>query len=63
VVRNEIGVIEQPDGPGYAVAVFTRAHRPWQGEAAINAAIGTAAAIAINALADGPAAGVTGRSC
>jgi beta-lactamase class A len=57
VVRNEIGVIEQPGGPGYAVAVFTRAHQPWQGEAAINAVIGTAAAAAINALASGPAAG------
>jgi beta-lactamase class A len=57
VVRNEIGVIEQPYGPGYAVAVFTWAHQLWQGEVAINAVIGTAAAAAINALASGPAGG------
>jgi beta-lactamase class A len=51
VVRNEIGVVEYPDGRGYAMAVFTRARRPWHGEAAINAVIGTAAAAAVGALA------------
>ena len=42
VVRNEAGVIEYPGGPGYAAAVFTQARRPWQDDAAINEAIGTA---------------------
>jgi beta-lactamase class A len=51
-VRNEIGVVTYPGGRGYAAAVFTRAHRPWQDDAAINAVIGTAAAAAISALAD-----------
>jgi beta-lactamase class A len=51
VVRNEIGVIEYPDGRGYAVAVCCRAHQPWQRDAAINAAIGAAAAAAISVLA------------
>jgi beta-lactamase class A len=52
VIRNEIGVIEYPDGRGYAAAVFARAHRPWQNDAAINAAIGTTAAAAIGTLHD-----------
>ena len=52
VVRNEIGVIEYPDGRGYAAAVFVRAHRPWQNDAAINAAIGATAATAIGMLRD-----------
>jgi len=50
VVRNEVGVIEYPDGRGYAVAVFTQAHHPWRNEAAINAAIGAAAAAAVRML-------------
>ena len=50
VVRNEVGVIEYPDGRGYAVAVFTQAHNPWRNEAAINAAIGAAAAAAVRML-------------
>jgi hypothetical protein len=50
VIRNEIGVIEYPDGRGYAAAVFAQAHRPWQDDAAINAAIGTTAAAAIGML-------------
>jgi beta-lactamase class A len=49
-VRNEIGVIEYPDGRGYAAAVFTRAHRPWQNDVAINSAIGAAAAAAVTTL-------------
>lgn len=51
VVRNEVGVISYRDGPGYAAAVCTRAIRPWQGEMAIDAVIGTAAAAAISVLA------------
>src|SRR5215831_5047693 len=50
VVRNEVGVIEYPDGRGYAAAVFTQAHHPWRNEAAINAAIGAAAAAAVKML-------------
>jgi beta-lactamase class A len=50
VVRNEAGVIEYPDGRAYAAAVFARAHEPWKNDAAINAAIGTAAAAAISEL-------------
>jgi beta-lactamase class A len=53
VVRNEIGVVEYPDGRGYAAAVFTQAHRPWRGDAAINAAIGAAAAAAVSQLGAG----------
>jgi beta-lactamase class A len=49
VVRNEIGVISYPDGRRYAAAVFTRS-RPGSDEAAINAAIGTAAARAVAVL-------------
>jgi beta-lactamase class A len=50
VVRNEIGIIEYPDGPRYAAAVFARARRPWRGDAAINAAIGATAAAAVGML-------------
>jgi beta-lactamase class A len=50
VVRNEIGVVEFPDGHGYAAAVFARALNPWQNDAAINAAIGTAAEAAVSQL-------------
>jgi beta-lactamase class A len=49
-VRNEIGVITHPDGETYAVAVLTRAHRPFRSEAAINAAMATAAAAALDEL-------------
>ncbi|SEG86199.1 beta-lactamase class A [Actinacidiphila yanglinensis] len=49
VVRNEIGVITHPDGRRYAAAVFTRS-RPGADDAAVNAAIGTAAARAVAAL-------------
>jgi beta-lactamase class A len=50
VVRNEIGVVEYPDGGRYAVAVFTRADEPMRGEQAINGAIGAAAAHAVGTL-------------
>lgn len=50
VIRNEIGVITMPDGRRYAAAVFTRADRPWDHEHEINAAIGSAAARAVEYL-------------
>lgn len=50
VVRNEAGVIEYPGGPGFAVAVFAQARRPWQDDTGINAAIGAAAAAAVSRL-------------
>jgi len=50
VIRNEIGVITMADGRRYAVAVFTRADRPYDNEHEINAAIGTAAALAVGYL-------------
>ena len=50
VVRNEIGVVEYPDGRGYAVAVFAQAHQPWRNDAAINAAIGATAVAAVSLL-------------
>lgn len=43
VVRNEIGVIDQPGGQRFYAAVFTRAD-PQADEARVNAAIGAAAA-------------------
>jgi beta-lactamase class A len=52
VVRNEVGVITYPDGRRYAAAVFTRT-RPGASEAAVNAAIGAAAARAVAVLRDG----------
>ena len=51
IVRNEIGVIEYPDGRGYAAAVFTQAE-PRSSDAAINTVIGTAAAAAVRILAE-----------
>ena len=49
-VRNEIGVITWPDGARYAVAVFTHAHVPFVGAAAINAVMARAVRIGIEAL-------------
>jgi beta-lactamase class A len=51
VIRNEVGVIEYPDGRAYAAAVFTRVSQPHASDAAINAAIGQAAAAAVQTLA------------
>jgi beta-lactamase class A len=48
-IRNEAGVIETPHGR-YAVAVFTRAHGFADRAPAIDAAIGTAARLAVAAL-------------
>ncbi|NRQ36201.1 serine hydrolase [Nonomuraea sp. NN258] len=47
VVRNEVGVLSLPGGRRYAAAVFTRADRPRDRENEINAAIGAAAALAV----------------
>lgn len=49
-IRNEIGVVTDRDGQPYAVAVFTRAHRPFAGTAEINAAIGRTARLAVEFL-------------
>jgi hypothetical protein len=43
-------VIEYPGGRGFAAAVFAQARYPWQDDAAINAAIGAAAATAVSRL-------------
>ena len=49
-IRNECGVVELASGHRYAVAVFTRAHTyVWQ-QPAIDAAIGTAARLAVDEL-------------
>ena len=50
VVRNEGAVVEFPDGGRYAVAVFTHAAEAFRHDSAINAAIGAAAADAVEAL-------------
>lgn len=49
-IRNEAGVVEFSDGGRYAVAVFTRAHTYEYRLPAIDAAIGTAARMAIDEL-------------
>lgn len=46
-IRNEIGVVTYPDGQRYAVAVFTLSHRGASRQPAIDSAIGTVAALAI----------------
>jgi beta-lactamase class A len=49
-VRNEIGVITHAEGRAFAVAIFTRAHKPFERVASIEGEIGRAAASAISAL-------------
>ncbi|MFC0042437.1 serine hydrolase [Actinomadura rayongensis] len=49
-IRNEIGVVEYPDGGRYAVAVFTRAARPVAALPQADAVIGAAARLAVEAL-------------
>lgn len=49
-LRNEVGVVEYPDGGRYAVAVFTRAGSPAAALPAADAVIGTAARLAVEAL-------------
>ena len=49
-IRNEAGVVEYPDGGRYAVAVFTRARSYAFQQPTMDAAIGTAAHLAVEAL-------------
>ena len=49
-LRNEVGVVEYPDGGRYAVAVFTRASSLSLKNAPADAVIGTAARWAVDAL-------------
>ncbi|MCX5205437.1 class A beta-lactamase-related serine hydrolase [Streptomyces sp. NBC_00237] len=49
-LRHEVGVVEYPDGGRYAVAVFTRAARTAANQPAADAAIGTAARLAVESL-------------
>jgi beta-lactamase class A len=49
VIRNEVGVVDYPDGRSYAMAVFTQTQSSGS-DTAINAAIGAAAASAVQAL-------------
>jgi beta-lactamase class A len=52
-VRNEAGVVTYPDGQRYAVAVFTRAHSLDERQPAVDAAIGRAGRLAVDALRAG----------
>ncbi len=47
LVRNEVGIVELPDGSSFAAAAFTRARPPATATAAIDRAIGSAAAAAV----------------
>ncbi|GAA4140742.1 serine hydrolase [Actinomadura keratinilytica] len=49
-IRNEIGVVEYPDGGRYAVAVFTRSLLPTAVLPQADAVIGTSARLAVEAL-------------
>ncbi|NVI93208.1 serine hydrolase [Actinomadura sp. BRA 177] len=49
-VRNEVGAVEYPDGARYAVAVFTRSLLPIAVLPRADAAIGTAARLAVESL-------------
>ncbi|WP_245592494.1 serine hydrolase [Actinomadura rifamycini] len=51
-VRNEVGVVEYPDGGRYAVAVFTRTPVPLAVHPAGDAVIGTAARMAVEHIRD-----------
>lgn len=48
--RNEVGVVEFPDGSRYAIAVFTKAHALYSRQRDIDDAIGVAAGLAVEAL-------------
>ncbi len=50
VARNEAGIVTDPDGRSWAVAVFTRVERPYERSAQIDAAIGEVAAMAVTSL-------------
>jgi beta-lactamase class A len=49
-LRNEVGVVEYPDGGRYAVAVFTRSFSSVQNQPRADAVIGTAARMAVDHL-------------
>jgi beta-lactamase class A len=49
-VRNEAGVVTYPDGQAYAISIFTRTESLHDRDAPLDAAIGSAAAIAVGAL-------------
>ncbi|MEV7005767.1 serine hydrolase [Streptosporangium sp. NPDC051022] len=49
-IRNEVGVVEYPDGGRYAVAVFTRSYGTAQNQPRVDAVIGTAARAAVERL-------------
>jgi beta-lactamase class A len=49
-IRNEVGVVEYPDGGRYAVACFTRAHSIRSKNAPADAVIGAAARFAVDEL-------------
>jgi beta-lactamase class A len=51
-VRNEIAVVTDADGESYAVAVFTRANRPFVGARLINEAMAAVASLALDELRD-----------
>ena len=50
VALNEVGVIEAPDARRFAAAMFTRAHRPFEGRPEIIRAIGEVTARAVEHL-------------
>jgi beta-lactamase class A len=49
-VRNEVGVATYPDGQAYAISVFTRTESLADRNAPLDAAIGSAASLAVAAL-------------
>jgi beta-lactamase class A len=53
VVRNEVGVIEYPNGDTFIASVFTKSLTPKSNEVEVNAAIGAAAAAAIASIQSG----------
>ncbi|MEU5880131.1 serine hydrolase [Spirillospora sp. NPDC047279] len=53
-IRNEVGVVEYPDGGTYAVAVFTRSLLPIAVLPQADAVIGTSARMAVEALRRSP---------
>lgn len=59
-LRHEVGVVEYPDGGRYALAVFTRAAATAITLPAADAAIGTTARLAVDALRARAASGATG---
>ncbi|WP_433659053.1 serine hydrolase [Nocardia sp. CA-128927] len=61
-VRNEIGVLEYPDGSRYAVAVFTRVDSLAQRLPEVDRAIGAVAAHAIGSIVRGCASPVPGSA-